>query len=206
VDRTRHACWHVSSRICVPIHKWCFRVQVFQVADNADDECKQYAESHRDEVIKAVNDAISATQRESQVDSLTDPAFFKLRKEPIEHVHKALMDNWDTIKGSDKALFVFISSLKNGIKTIKRKKIKLIKKECGADATLEAGEEAASGASKRRRVAGRKMLSASDVEAIVERVTARSAITIANLCGVVERMQTELLACRKELDAARTSG
>lgn len=172
-------------------------VQIFKVADDASEQCKKYAESHMSEIVKAANDAIASSTRESEVNSLTDPAFFKLRKEPIEHVHKSLMEQWDTIKGGDKAFFVFISSLKNGIKTVKRKRVEPVVASVKAPPAA-AGAPAA--AKKRRAV---KQLAASEVEAVFDRVTSRSTLTIANLCGLVGRLQSELAEAKKELVEAR---
>ena len=175
-------------------------VQIFKVAEDASDECKKYAESHMSEIVKAANDAIASSTRESEVNSLTDPAFFKLRKEPIEHVHKSLMEQWDTIKGGDKAFFVFISSLKNGIKTVKRKRVEPVAPSPKAPAAAPGAAAGATAVKKRRTV---KQLAATEVEAVFDRVTARSTLTIANLCGLVGRLQSELAETKKELVEAR---
>ena len=93
---------------------------MFKVGQKAEEASKDFVRDNLRALMDAVNDVIKRTERTSEVNSLTDPAFFKQRKEPIENVHSSFLEHWDDIKGKDKAFFVFINSLKNGIKTVKR--------------------------------------------------------------------------------------
>jgi len=170
-------------------------MQLFRVAGDASEECKTYVTNHMTEVISATNALIASSTRESEVNSLTDPAFFKHRKYPIEYVHGAILEHWDTIKDSNKTLFVVITSLKHGLKTLKRKPVAPPPQEV-ANA---AGEAANS--SKKRRVS--KKFAAEEVEAAVESVSTRACAMIANLCGVIESLKSELSSARKELSRSQ---
>ena len=170
-------------------------MQLFRVAGDASEECKTYVTNHMTEVISATNALIASSTRESEVNSLTDPAFFKHRKYPIEYVHGAILEHWDTIKDSNKTLFVVITSLKHGLKTLKRKPVAPPPQEV-ANA---AGDAANS--SKKRRVS--KKFAAEEVEAAVESVSTRACAMIANLCGVIESLKSELSSARKELSRSQ---
>jgi len=170
-------------------------MQLFRVAGDASEDCKTYVSSHMTEVINATNALIAASSRESEVNSLTDPAFFKHRKFPIEYVHGALLEHWDTIKDSNKTLYVVITSLKHGLKAVKRKPVAPPPPEV-ANAQGESANP-----SKKRRVS--KKLVAEEVEAAVEGVTTRACAMIANLCGVIETLKTELSCARKELSRSQ---
>ena len=171
-------------------------MQLFRVAGDASEECKTYVTNHMTEVISATNALIASSTRESEVNSLTDPAFFKHRKFPIEYVHGAILEHWDTIKDSNKTLFVVITSLKHGIKTIKRKPVAPPPQEV-ANAPGESANP-----NKKRRVS--KKLAAEEVEAAVESMSTRACAMIANLCGVIENLKTELSCARKELTRSRS--
>lgn len=166
--------------------------QLLKLSEDAADDLKHYVEHNMREVFQAINAVIAASPRESTVNSLTDPAFFKMRKEPIESVHQALLKNWDAIKGGKKAFFVFIASLKSGIKTIKRS---------STDHTTpssNAGESAA----KRKRSSVKK-LAVHEVEEIIDKMVSRSTSTIARLCGTIDHLKREVEELRTELAESR---
>jgi hypothetical protein len=166
-------------------------VQILRVGEGAGDESNEYVKNNMRKVFEAVNEVIAASSRESEVNSLTNPAFFKMRKEPIENVHAALLEHWDAIRASDKAFFIFIASLKHGVKTLKRPR----------DEGSVAHGVTSSAAAKRRRA--RKLLPVSEVEQVFERVVCRSTSTVASLSGVIDRLKQELVDARKELAELR---
>ena len=158
--------------------------QVFRVPEDADDSAKEYVRTHMHELFEATNGVIATTPRKGDVKSLTDPAHFKQRKEPIENVHAALMNNWDDLK-SGTTLFVFIVSLKHGTRVAKKRA------RDGDAAPLE---------SKRRKA--RKQLATSEVEQVVADMVGRCGTTVAKLCAVIRKLRHELSEARAEAAAA----
>ena len=165
---------------------------VFTVPPETGDAAKEYVRDHIHELFRAANEVIAATPRKGDVKSLTDPAHFKQRKEPIENVHKAILDNWDDLK-RDKALFVFIISLKFGIKTVKRARAPA--PDAADDAPIVDG--------KRRKV--RKQLVVAEVDEVLRTMVDRCGTTVAKLCAVIRRLRQELSDAQVHAAAANTA-
>lgn len=159
---------------------------MFRVPGTADDDAKEYVRTHMTKLFDATNDVIAATPRKSDVKSLTDPAHFKQRKEPLENVHGAILQHWDDLKG-DKALFVFIISRKFGTKTVKRPRAPAANEPPALDG-------------KRRKV--RKLLPVGEVDDVVRGMVDRCGTTVTRMCAVIRKLRQELSDARAEVAVA----
>lgn len=173
------------------------------------DDTKQYISKNMHPLFDAANTIIASAERVSEVKSLTDPTHFNLRKQPIENVHSFLLSAWDTLKTDNKGFYVFISSLKHGVKTVKRQREDQ-ENEDPAKESVAAPEDidgAPSGdlANKKSRKKARKP-TASGPEQAVERAMARCAPAIERMCSTVEKLRRELEQACEDLKSARAPG